>query len=515
MRKFKRLPNEGRTAITKVLPAPVGGLNKRDALSAMPPEDAYVLDNWFPRTDGLETRGPFEEHATGLGGPVKTLAVYTGGDPALLGFADGSVFDCTAAGAVGAALETGRANDAVITAMFSNTFDQFLIGVNGVDSPFGYDGTVFADLVITGIADPDTLSYVHAFKGRLYFAATDICGFYYLPVGQIQGAVSAFDLGEVSQTGGALVSIATITRDGGSGPDDFICFILNTGEVIVYQGYDPDDVTLWQKVGSYITGRPIGNNCVVKFGGDIILISEMGLIPLEKVFSGEAEYSESQSPISSKLGDALRSYLPYADTHGWQAQLHGAGDMLLFNVPADTSTQLYHQFVMNTITRAWCRFRGLDGLCWEVINRELYFGGYDGSIYKYLDTGIESSDEVIQADAKQAFSYFGESRLKHFHSSRLQLQFSGQPPMIVGFNVDYKDNSELFTSTLSGPDDEGSWDTSTWDDTSWALDLETQTFWQEINRMGFSGSHWLRTSITGARLRWFATETIYSLGGNV
>jgi hypothetical protein len=48
--------DRGQRAVTKVVPAPVGGLNARDALAAMPETDASVMVNFFPFADRVESR---------------------------------------------------------------------------------------------------------------------------------------------------------------------------------------------------------------------------------------------------------------------------------------------------------------------------------------------------------------------------------------------------------------------------------------------------------------------------
>ena len=58
-------------------PPPVGGWNARDAYSAMGPEDAVILQNWFPGTSAVVTRGGTTSHATGIPGVGKTLATYS------------------------------------------------------------------------------------------------------------------------------------------------------------------------------------------------------------------------------------------------------------------------------------------------------------------------------------------------------------------------------------------------------------------------------------------------------
>jgi hypothetical protein len=47
---------------------------------------------------------------------------------------------------------------------------------------------------------------------------------------------------------------------------------------------------------------------------------------------------------------------------------------LLINVPVANNTT-YHQYVVNTITGAACKFTGMNASTWGMYNNNLYFGG--------------------------------------------------------------------------------------------------------------------------------------------
>ena len=93
-------------SVSKSYPAPLGGWNDRDALADMPPTDAIILENWFPKTSYLEIRGGSSNHVTGITGNVSTLAVYNGlnGTNKMFGSTSAGVFNMSSAGAVGASV---------------------------------------------------------------------------------------------------------------------------------------------------------------------------------------------------------------------------------------------------------------------------------------------------------------------------------------------------------------------------------------------------------------------------
>jgi hypothetical protein len=492
-------------------PAPIGGLNARDALGAMPAMDAYLLDNWFPQQDGLVTRNGSASHATGLGGTVETLAVYAGADGnELLGFANGSIFNCTAAGAVGAAITTGRTNNKIVTAMFSNAGGQRLIGVNGVDEPFEYDGSTYGGLTITGVTGTqNNLAYVHAHKNRLYFAAVEELGFYYLASEAIEGAATYFDLAQIFRKGGYLMSIGSFTQSMGSGPDDLIFFLSSEGEIAVYQGTDPGNANAWSIVGTYVIGKPFGRKCIGKYGGDSLVITDMGLLPVSTLFQRD-DPSPTEDALSAKLGRTLQQHNQFRSTYGWHICIHPANTMLIMNAPYDTR---FYQFVMNTVTGAWTRFSGWEAYSFAEIDGELYFGAASGVVYQ-ADTGFDDSGTAIRANAKQAYDRFNEPQLKHWLNARVKAEYAGSPPISVAFNVDYVENVPDYASesTTSGA---GYWDESDWDTTSWSTGGDVISQWVDINQAGFTGAMWLRSETEFENLKWFETDYLYKLGGPV
>jgi hypothetical protein len=396
--------------------------------------------------------------------------------------------------------------------MFTNAATHWLILCNGTDQPQGFDGTNFTALNITGVTGSYTaLKDVFSFKGRLYFVANNQAGFYYLGLGNIQGAASYFDLGQVSSKGGNLRTITSITKDSGDGPDDYIVFIMETGEYIVYAGNDPSNANNWSLVGRFYIAPPVGLKPIIKYGGDALVITQSGLISLTSVFDGQV-FNPDQDALSAKLGNLISTLIPNAgNTHGWQCLLHPTLDMLVLNVPVGPTRGTYYQYVMNTRTGAWCRFVSLDGQCWALFNNSLYFGRYDGKVIKAL-TGFTDDGVPIRSNVKQAYSYFDEPGVKKWDLVKLTLSSTGAPAISVGMGVDFKDDEPNYAiSSLVGQD--SLWDIATWDVDPWGADEGVNYFTQDIDKLGFAGSVNVKVEVNGDQVRWYATQHVFELGG--
>jgi len=101
------------TTVSRSLPPPVGGLDTRSALADMPPENAIIMDNVFPEPKQVTIRPDHTSHATGMSGAVETLIPYNAldGTGKLFAANNGSIFEVTSAGAVGAAVVTSLTNN--------------------------------------------------------------------------------------------------------------------------------------------------------------------------------------------------------------------------------------------------------------------------------------------------------------------------------------------------------------------------------------------------------------------
>jgi hypothetical protein len=120
----------------------------------------------------------------------------------------------------------------------------------------------------------------------------------------------------------------------------------------------------------------------------------------------------------------------------------------------------------------------------------------------------------ILLDCKQAYNYFEDgsgttNSNKHFHFAKLLLGCDGDPPLDAQFNVDYVEDQPEYVAGV--PDSTGSaWDISSWDISSWGNDVNTKFFMVSMGKFGVAGSLWVRASLNGLTLKWYATQYIFS-----
>lgn len=491
------------------IPAPVGGWNAKDPLAQMDQLDAVSLVNWFPRQADCEIRGGAEDHATGLT-TGKSLVTYApaGSGEKLFAIQDSGVYDVSAAGAIGAAVSSALTSGWVNETQMSTAAGHFLMLFNGVDKPLYYEGTVWTSVdgasspSITGISTPSIVS-ANVYKRRLFFVISGSLSTWYLPVDQVGGAAIEFTLGPLCRKGGFLMACGTWTFDSGTGPDDYIVFVTSEGEIIVYTGTNPSSSIEWALVGVYNVAKPIGRRCLMKYGGDLLLLTEEGVLPMSKALT-TSDTAASAFALTDKINSAFTSAVRTATlaSPGWETVLFPSHNALITNI---VGSQTNEQYVMNTLTKAWCRFSGWNARSFTVFNKELYF--IQANKVAKAWTGQSDFGADIQADAQQAYNYFGSrGSTKSYELFRPHLISSGPLDFSHALSVDFDPNVTLSTAVYSSAGVD-LWDVGLWDVAVWSADSISQKDWQTpVGGVGYCASLLFRIATNTIAVRWVASD---------
>jgi hypothetical protein len=496
------------------LPAPLGGWNARDSIANMEPTDAVTLINMFPTVSNLTMRGGYTKHATGLDGNVQTLMVYNDGNNTEM-FAvtsAGKIYDVTAGGAVGAPVVTGLTNGIWEYINITTAGGSFLMAVNGEDLALLYDGATWTNPAITGVTSSN-LANITLFKNRIWFIEQYTLKAWYLPTSSIAGAAQYIDMSSIAKYGGHLVDLDTWTLDAGYGVDDNLAFITSIGETIVYRGTDPASAATWSLIGVWKLGSPVGTRCMLKWGGDLLILTYDGLMPMAA--SLQSSRLDPRVALSDKIQGAITAATTqYGGNHaavGWQVVYTAKNNAVWINVPVADGQQ--QQYVMNTITKSWAQFIGWAAYCWEIYQDDPYFGS-DGYVGKAWDDNYTDYTSNITTQTLQAFNYFGSRGVKkYFTRARPSIFTNGDPTISVGMNIDFDTSDTTAPVTFTGSA-YGVWDaaTSTWDTAIWGADLGIQNTWLGITGIGYCGALQMKTASSGLQIQWASTDVVYQSG---
>jgi len=482
------------------LTAPVKGWNTRDALDAMDPLDAVLLDNWYPDGGGCNVRGGHQQWASGLGSaPVETLASYynNGVNKFLAACAD-TVWDISNP-LVPASLGTGFLSDRWQTVNFLS----HLFMVNGRDTMQIFDGTSLTDASFTGVT-LSTLSGVCLYQQRLFFWSQQASGFWYAPLNSISGSLSYFDLTAFASLGGNLVAATTFSHDGGNGVLDFICFIMSSGQCLMYYGNDPSTSTAWQLVGIYTISPPVSPRAVCNYGAEAFLTTFDDHVPLQQQL---VALKLGQLPPRSKISNAvLAATTANPNGFGWQALYYPTLRALLFNIPNPDGT--FSQHVMNTSTEAWARWQDLPASCWGLFGDNLFFGGAGGIVYQ-ANVGNMDLAGAVTASAQQAWNTFDNPMRKRITTVRPVISAAGELGYNFGIGFDYGDINVPVAQSI--PAIGSPWDTSPWDVSPWSPEVAVNPAWRIGGGSGQAVGFALNVSSTLA-VSWLRTDMRWEQG---
>lgn len=479
------------------IPSPYTGWNTRDALTAMAPTDAVVMDNYFPDSGAVRVRKGSDDYASGLGsGAVETLAQYYHGTTRkFIGACSGSVLDLTGGGSSPASLGSGFASNRWQTFMFKDRLFLF----NGTDTPRDFDGTTLAATAWNGVGLTITnLISGTVFKERVFLIEKNSATFWFGAIGAITGTLDDFDLSLVGTFGGNLLAVVPISYDGGSGPSSLLAFIMSSGEIFLYSGTDPGDPDAWSLVGQYKVGAIVSMRAIARFGGDVYITTEDDHLSLN---AWMAALRQGVTPPRSKISPTVAAIVATnSGLFGWEVCFYPRGKYVFANVPNTDGT--FDQHVFNTTNGAWTRFRNLNASTWCVFGDDLFFGTTGGRVWQ-ADTGSDDGGTAIQADCQQAWNNLGSAYRKRVSSVRPIIQSTGSIQYSLGIGFDYQDANVPVASETAAS---GSyWDVSTWDVALWSPESGIDTQWRVSNGSGTAVSPRLRFSAQ-QQIQWMRTD---------
>jgi hypothetical protein len=514
--------------------APVGGLNVRDAINAMPGTDAIDLINWIPQQYGLRTRKGYKEWCTNMSGPVRTVMQYQPDREDLTSYrlfaaTDDNIYNVTSstdAPPVSLAL-TGADNEGKFSyVQLTNTAGAFLLACTHIGGYKYYDGanwntpTLGAGPGQVTPIDPSSLCFVTTWKRRTWFIEKDSTNAWYSDVDAITGTFTKLELGPFAKRGGKLAFIGTWTIDAGEGVDDFIVFGFENGDVLIYKGTDPDDATKFGLQGAYYVGNlPIGRRSFSPLGGDLLILTELGLQPLSYVTRGgqsllRAGATDYLGKIQPRLAELVAEL---SDQDGWDMIVYPKDSLLIVNKPTG-GTSTYDQYVLYTNTNTWTMFRNMPMISFCVANNELYFGTEDGRVCLGLNGYFdnvpygETVGEGIQGLIQPAYNYYGAlGKYKQFTMARPTFLASDRPSVTCDMQADYKFRPATGSLAYAEPDG-AVWDVSLWDSAVWAGQLNVYDDWFSVQALGYVGSPYLTTVALGDTFM-ASIDVMFELGG--
>jgi hypothetical protein len=579
-------------------PAPTRGWISNENLANPTEGGAAVLENWFPTATGLQVRAGSELYATlGLGTlPVRSIFSYLNGtERKLFASTDEAIYDITNIitplnyalenedgllletdtgdtfgqdSTVGLEVLTGTTSGNWVVVQFATAGGVFLVGVNGEDNAFLYDGTDFFPIsgqqiyrlnydaetapftegetltgatsgatatilrvfdegttghlwiqnitsgpfddnetitdsgggsatangtegtpiapAITGI-DTSDLSYVWIYKSRAWFVQKDSLSAWYLPIDSVGGAATEFPLGGVFGRGGSLLFGATWSLDSGAsgGLSEQIVFVSTEGEVAVYQGINPGGGGDFSKVGVYRIGKPMGPKAFIRAGGDLVIATDIGFIPLSQAIQRDIA-ALSPNAVSFPIEVAWNDRVASRSAQPWHCEIWPTKQMTVVALPTVVETGP-EMLIANARTGAWALYTGWDGGCLEVFEERLFFGSSNGRV---VEAEVTGSDEGLPfvATVVPLFSDLGApASLKTIGMARATMLSAYPLTERISIQANFTINlPPAPDSTLTGV--QSVWGGGVWGQSQWGQQAvkKPQQRWLSVSGSGYS-----------------------------
>lgn len=340
---------------------------------------------------------------------------------------------------------------------------------------------------ITG-ADTSTFSYVWSYKNRLYFIQRDSFNMYYMKdADAISGPVELFPMGAEFSEGGKLLmgSSWSLDSSGDGGLSEQNVFISDEGQVAVYQGLSPEPEQGWTKVGTYKIGKPLGPLAWQRAGGDIIIATDIGYIPLSQAINKDIA-ALSPGAVSYPIETAWNELVSERRSSPWHCAIWPEQQMVVIGTPTvfDSSPMC---IVANARTGAWAKFTGWNITCLCVFNGRMFFGSTDGRVVEAYVTGLDEGATFTASCVPQFLDMGSPASLKIPTIGRAVTKGSNDVVAQVTSQANYVVNLPAAPSAAPVSTD-SVWGGAIWGQSTWGGQAEKkiQVSWQSVGGEGYA-----------------------------
>lgn len=404
---------------------------------------------------------------------------------------------------VGATITGGTSGStAVIQSMVDNGATGYLIlgtvtGAGFQDNELitGGGGSATVNGVIqnlfvafTGV-NTNVLSYVWAYKSRLFFIEENSMNAWYLPIDAIGGAAVKLPMGGIFSLGGSLLFGASWSLDtsGDGGLSEQCVFVSTEGEVAVYQGDNPATAATWTRVGTYRIGKPLGPKAFIRAGGDIVIATSIGFVPLSQAIQRDIA-ALSPAAVSYKIETEWNNFVELRAGYNWSCEVWPSSQMVVIALPT-VNYQPATMLVSNARTGAWAEYTNWDGNCLEVFNDRLFFGSQSGRVVEANVSGTDEGNTYTGLWVPLFDDLRSPGSLKIVLNGRAFMRGPKEPSPTVNCQFDYVYNPYQPGSApvIAGGSE---WDVGIWGTSVWGSGdiLEDYNQWVSIGGSGYAVS---------------------------
>jgi len=490
---------------TITIPAPTRGivLDENDAF--MQPGAAIISENWAPTLRGIRLRGGSVVWTTLPAAVVSGFEYVFGAVGQMFAATADTLYDVTAGGTaivVKAGQTSGNYSASQMATIDGN---NWLIAVNETgDAPLRLkNGATWVTLPASGaggdgantITGPGgipaaKLCYVWKYRNRFFFIEVGSMNAWYLPINSVGGELNIIPLSGSATRGGKLVAGATWSVDAGDGIDDKCVFLSDQGEVLIFTGSNPGDPANWRQEGRYHISPPMGMNAILPLGGDLLIVTVDGIVPVSQAITKDAQQLEL-AMLTRPIKPLWRETVNAKRDKPWSIRKWDEYGGIFVATPGGTAGN-QNCLAANDATGAWTRFTW-DATCFLLLRGNMYFGTQSGKIMQADRTGYDDGVpyvctlvggwEMFQSHSQQVVWHQARAIFTAKAAESFQPQLSATTDFVI----------TIPQPPAPGPDpgvqdlwDQGTWDHAKWDQATPGRASFRNTMWVSIGMLGFS-----------------------------
>ena len=396
------------------LPAPTRGINQMENEAFMQPGSCIISDNWVPTLRGVKLRGGYTRwcelpETT----PVISAFEYASGNVAKMFAANATkLYDVTSSTPV--LVKAGQASGNYVASQLANASGDYLLALNDAgDFPLRYKTSwVTLDPGCRRAGGRRLRHHLHDASDRTDPGQgpglrLEIPQSLVLHPGQFdERLVPAAQCGRrrrcieiplsgAATKGGKLLWGATWSIDAGDGIDDKCVFCTDQGELLIFTGSDPSNINSWRQEGRYQIAPPMGMNAHTLIGGDLIILTVDGMVPISLAIqkdAGQMELATLTRMIKPLWRENVETGTKRANP--WTIKKWDEYGAFFVAIPGGKPGQRYC-LASNNTTGAWCRFMGWDATCFIRMRADMFFGTQDGIVMQADRTGYDDGHPYI------------------------------------------------------------------------------------------------------------------------
>lgn len=500
---FRRVPVQPQYAQqlqVTTLPAPTRGIIQHENDAFTGPGACIISDNWMPTMKGIKLRGGCIRWCVlPEAVPVVSGFEYVSGNQQRMFAANATkLYDVTSN--VPTLVKSGQTSGNYCASQLANLSGYWLIAANETgDFPLRFDGTTWTTLSADQINGPvgspvehgRNLSYVCKYRNRLFFIETKSMNIWYLGIDSIGGTLTKIPLSGAATHGGYLMFMASWSIDAGDGIDDKLVIGTSEGEILIFTGSNPADPNNWRQEGRYEISPPLGMNAHTNVGGDLLVLTVDGIVPISQAITksaGQLELALITRTIKRMWRDEVlaKRGLPWT-MRKWDE--YGANFITL---PGGAAGNRYC-LAMNNTTGAFARALGWDAMCFLRMRGDLFFGTQGGIIMQANRTGYDDGKPYVATLVGGWEMFQAGSQDVIWHQARAIFTAPAGEPFEPQISATVDFVVTIPPPPPAGPDpgvtdvwDEGKWDHAKWDAPAPSKPVNRNTMWVSVGMTGFS-----------------------------